>query len=78
MNFKQCKFVIWNCIRVSSKVFLQVSKNYIRESQPDIFIVLETRDDTRKVCKKFNQVGFNGYNYTYVRDIFGCIAMAWK
>lgn len=43
-----------------------------------MFIVLETKIDLAKLCKKFNQLGFDGYKYTDVRGFLGGTDIAWK
>lgn len=43
-----------------------------------MFVIIETRIDSSKHCKKFNDLGFDGYDYMNVRGYAWWIAMGWK
>lgn len=43
-----------------------------------MFIILETRTDLGKICKKFAIKGFDCFDYTDVRGFVGGITMGWK
>lgn len=43
MNWEQNRILIWKCKGMTNKAFQWVCKNYIRMTNPNIFIILETR-----------------------------------
>lgn len=39
---------------------------------------METRVDPTKLCKKFNSLDFDGFEFIEVRDFVGVIGMGWN
>ncbi|CAL5213940.1 unnamed protein product [Lathyrus oleraceus] len=74
----RCKIMFWNCVGAGSQAFVSVSKCYMRQNNLDIFVVMETRVDPAKLCKKFNNLGFSGFKFTKVRCFVGGIGMGWN
>lgn len=75
---EQFNIFIWNCRGATNNVFVRVCKNYIHLVHPDIFVIMETRVDTKKLRRKFYVMGFDGYTYSNVAVYSGSIVMEWK
>jgi exonuclease III len=72
------KVFLWNCRGAASTGFYRACKNYIDNNRPDIFVIMETRVDPKKLEKTLNLLGFDKMVYENCRGFAGGILVAWK
>lgn len=79
MNQYQIKIMLWNCCGAGNNAFVHVFNHYIRENQPTMLIIMKTRIEPGILCKKFSQLGFDGYEHMENTGFEGGgIAIRWK
>ncbi|CAL5195475.1 unnamed protein product [Lathyrus oleraceus] len=47
-----------------SKDFLRISQKYMCMFKYDMFVILETRSDSKKLCKKMQNMGFDKFDFS--------------
>lgn len=70
--------MLWSYRGADDHAFNRVYQCYLRQNQPDIFVVMETRINHSKLCKKFKKPGFVRFYYIKVRRYAGRIVIGWK
>lgn len=70
--------MFWNCRETDNKAFILVCNHYFWENQHAMLIITKTRIEPGMLCKKLNQLGFDGYEYSDNKGFVGEIAMGWK
>lgn len=72
------RIMIWNYRGEASKAFQRVCKQLVKENNPYIVVIVETRMEPHKLEKTFILLGFNILVRSEVRGFSGGISMAWK
>lgn len=72
------KIMVWNCRGAASKAFKRVSKQYLKDVNMNIVVIMETRMDHINLGKNFKNLGFDSLVGFEVRGYSGGIVVALK
>lgn len=68
--------MIWNYRGVANGDFVHVCRLYLKDINPNILVILETRTDSTKLISTFNKLGFDNPVASEAMAYTGGIVMA--
>ncbi|XP_058760448.1 uncharacterized protein LOC131633779 [Vicia villosa] len=70
--------MMWNCRGAASREFRRVCYNFLKQINPSIVVIMETRMNPLNLANTFRSMGFDKLMGTDVQGFAGGIALAWK